>query len=67
MNQSREEALFQLARSEPAAKRTACLDAECEGDRDLRACLDALLAAHEQPNTLLAKQAAAPPAHDQSR
>jgi len=54
---NREELLFQLALSKPAAKRAAWLDAECEGDAALRARLEALLAAHEQPETLLATQA----------
>ncbi len=57
LDPTREELLFQLARSEPAAKRAAWLDGECEGDAALRARLDALLAAHEQPETLLATQA----------
>jgi hypothetical protein len=38
-------------------KRPAFLDAVCEGDTALRARLEALLAAHEQPGTLLATQA----------
>ena len=59
MNPTREELLFQLALSKPAAKRAAWLDAECEGDALLRARLDALLAAHEQPETLLATKAEA--------
>ena len=45
MNSSREELLFQLALSKPAAKRAAWLDAECDGDAALRQRLDALLAA----------------------
>ena len=57
MNSSREELLFQLALSKPAAKRAAWLDAECEGDPALRQRLEALLAAHEQPATELATQA----------
>ena len=59
MSTSREELLFQLALSKPAAKRAAWLDAECEGDAALRARLEAVLAAHEQPDTLLATQAEA--------
>ena len=43
MNPNREELLFQLALSKPAAKRAAWLDAECEGDSALRQRLDALL------------------------
>ena len=54
MSPNREEALFELALSKPAAKRAAWLDAECEGDAALRARLEALLAAHDQPETLLA-------------
>ena len=57
MNPNREELLFQLALSKPAAKRAAWLDAECDGDAALRQRLEALLAAHEQPETLLATQA----------
>lgn len=58
MNPSREELLFQLALSKPAANRAAWLDAECEGDAALRARLAALLAAHEQPDEVLAAPAA---------
>ena len=58
-NPSREEALFQLALEKTAEKRPAFLDAMCDGDLALRARLEALLAAHEQPETLLATQAAA--------
>jgi hypothetical protein len=36
MNPSREELLFQLALSNPAEKRAAWLEAECEGDAALR-------------------------------
>jgi hypothetical protein len=61
MNPFREEALFALALGKPAAERAAWLDAECEGDPALRQRLNALLAAHEQPETLLATQAAARP------
>ena len=53
----REEALFQLAPEKPAEKRPAFLDAVCEGDAALRSRLDALLAAHEQPDLLLETQA----------
>jgi eukaryotic-like serine/threonine-protein kinase len=59
MNLSREEALFALALEKPAEKRPAFLDAMCEGDAALRAGLEALLAAHDQPETLLATQAGA--------
>ena len=59
MNPNREEALFALAREKPAEKRAAFLDVMCEGDAALRSRLDALLAAHDQPETLLATQAEA--------
>ena len=49
MNSTREEALFALALTKPAAEREAWLDQECGND-------EALLAAHEQPETLLATQ-----------
>src|ERR1017187_886553 len=58
-SQNREEALFALALEKPADKRAAFLDAVCEGDTALRQRLEALLAAHEQPETLLATQAEA--------
>ena len=58
-NPSHEEALFTLALAKPAAERAVFLDAVCQSDDALRARLDALLAAHEQPDTLLATQAAA--------
>ena len=57
MNPNREEALFQLALSKPAGKRAAWLDAECDGDAALRARLESLFAAYEQPDTLLATKA----------
>jgi len=60
MNPSPEAALFALALAEPAEKRAAFLDLMCEGDAALRSRLDALLAAHEQPDTLLATQTEAP-------
>jgi eukaryotic-like serine/threonine-protein kinase len=59
MNPNREEVLFALALEKPAAKRPAFLDAMCESDPALRQRLEALLAAHEQPETLLALQAEA--------
>ncbi len=59
MNPNREEALFVLALEKPADKRAAFLEAMCEGDAVLRQRLDALLAAHEQPEALLATQAEA--------
>ena len=57
MNPNREELLFQLALTKPAPERAAWLDRECGTDKALRARLDALLAAHDQPETLLATQA----------
>ena len=57
MNSSREETLLALALEKPAEKRPAFLDAMCEGNLVLRARLEALLAAHEQPDTVLATQA----------
>jgi eukaryotic-like serine/threonine-protein kinase len=57
MNPSREEALFVLALEKSAEKRAAFLEAMCGGDNALRQRLEALLAAHEQPETLLATQA----------
>jgi len=59
MNPSHEEALFTLALAKPAAERAVFLDRECEGDAALRARLEALLAAHKQPDPLLATQAEA--------
>ena len=53
MNPTREEALFALALSKPAAKRAAWLDAECEGDAALRARLEAWRAAHEKSSGFL--------------
>jgi len=53
MNPAREEALFALALEKPAGKRAAFLDVICEGDAALRARLEALLAAHDQPATEL--------------
>ena len=57
MNPSREELLFQLALTKPGAERAAWLDRECGDDTALRARLEALLAAHEKPEILLAAQA----------
>ena len=59
MNPDREAALFALALEKLADNRPAFLDAVCEGDACLRQRLEALLAAHEQPETILATQAAA--------
>ncbi len=59
MNPNREELLFQLALTKSADERAAFLDRECGSDAALRARLEALLVAHEQPDTLLATQAEA--------
>ena len=59
MNPSREEALFALALTKPVAERASWLGRECGDDKALRSRLEALLAAHEQPETLLATQAEA--------
>jgi eukaryotic-like serine/threonine-protein kinase len=56
MNPSREEHLFAAAVEKPAAERDAFLDGACFGDHALRARIDALLAAHEQPETPPATQ-----------
>ena len=48
MNPAREEVLFELALEKPLEKRPAFLEAMCEGDPELRARLEALLAAHER-------------------
>src|SRR5262245_30827302 len=56
MNLSREEALFSLALTKPAAERAAWLGRECAGDLAFRARLEALLDAHEQSENLLATQ-----------
>ncbi len=57
MNPNREELLFQLALTKPATERSLFLERECGDDEALRARLEALLAAHEQPETLLTTQA----------
>ena len=55
----REEWIIRQARQRPGAERAVFLDGACAGDAALCARLDALLAAHEQPETLLATQAEA--------
>ena len=59
MKPTREELLFQLALTKPAAERAAWLDCEGGADASLRARLEALLAAHDQPDMPLATQAQA--------
>jgi eukaryotic-like serine/threonine-protein kinase len=54
----REEALFAAALQRPSSERAAFLDGACHGDPALRARLEALLAANEQPNELLGDDAA---------
>ena len=49
---SREEALFRAAAALAGTERAAYLDQACAGNAALRARLDALLAAHDQPDTL---------------
>jgi hypothetical protein len=56
----REEALFQAAAQLTGAERARFLDGACRGDAMLRQRLDALLAAHEQPDALLATQTDTP-------
>ena len=57
MNSTREELLFALALTKTVVERSVWIGRECDGDPALRARLDALLAAHEHPETLLATQA----------
>ena len=57
MNATREEALFALAVEKPADKRPDFLDGACLGDAALRDRVVAHLAAHEQPEIVLAAQA----------
>ena len=59
MNPNREELLFQLALTKPTAERAAWLDRECGEDKPLRQRLEALLAAHNQPDAALATAAPA--------
>src|SRR5262245_10735333 len=55
-HQNREEALFALALEKPASERAAFLGIVCGEDKALLARLEALLAAHEQSETLLVTQ-----------
>jgi len=52
----REQAIFTVAVAKPPAERAAFLKRECAGDAALRARLEALLAAHDEPDELLATQ-----------
>jgi hypothetical protein len=49
----RDETLFHEARQMPADKRTAFLDEACKGDAVLRQQVDALLGAHDNPDSFL--------------
>jgi serine/threonine protein kinase len=53
MNDNREELLFQLASLKPTNERAVWLDRECGEDKALRARVEALLAAHDQPEGVL--------------
>ena len=53
--------LFAAAVAADPAGRRALLDEQCRGDSDLRRRLDALLHAHDHPNTALERPLAAPP------
>src|ERR1044071_8740517 len=57
--QNREEALFQAAVQLTGAERAAFLNGACLGDNALRQRLEALLAAHDQPDNLVPTQAEA--------
>ena len=59
MNPIREELLFQLALMKPEEERAAFLGRECGDDAALRQRLEALLAAHDQPEGPLADTAPA--------
>src|SRR5882724_2234288 len=60
MPSTREELLFGLALTKPAAERAAWLDRECGDDQALRVRLDVLLATHEPPDASAATQAESP-------
>jgi hypothetical protein len=55
-----EETLFHEALAQPAAQRAAFLDAGCAGQPQLRAAVEALLAAHEASGSLLDRPALDP-------
>jgi hypothetical protein len=55
-SQERESALFALALGKAPERRSSFLDVMCEDDAALRQRLEALLAAHEQPESLLTGQ-----------
>ena len=56
-DQQREEGLFDAALAHPPAQRAAFLDGACIGNPSLRGRLEALLVAHDQPDSLLTTQA----------
>ena len=56
-SQEREAALFALALEKPVVERAALLQAVCGEDRALRQRLEVLLAAHDQPEDVLATAA----------
>jgi serine/threonine protein kinase len=56
----RVEALFLAAVEQPAAERDAFLGRECNGDRELRRRVQALLAAHDLPGSFLEAPVIAP-------
>src|SRR5688572_4803386 len=49
----REAALFAVALEKPAGERALFLNAVCSGDLELRARLEALLSAHDAPDSML--------------
>jgi serine/threonine-protein kinase len=55
-----EETLFHQALAQPPSERAAFLDAACAGQPELRAAVEALLAAHEASADLLDRPAAEP-------
>jgi len=57
-----EESLFHEALTKPPAERAAFLDAACASQPQLRAAVEALLAAHEASGHPLDRPAPAPPA-----
>src|SRR6266545_1824562 len=57
--QERESTLFALALEKPLTERSAFLQAVCGMDNVLRQRLEALLAAHDQPDNLVPTQAEA--------
>jgi serine/threonine protein kinase len=56
MNRTPEDELLAAALARPPGERPAFLDGACHGDPSLRARLDALLAAHAGPDTVMATQ-----------